>query len=72
MRQFTINRLTTNFGIFKLSGTWCDTTSFRCQIDSLEMMGTDGWFLLQNNNKTKILIDKLQLVLQQYLPEFER
>jgi hypothetical protein len=42
---FTINRITTNFGIFKVKGVWCSKykTIGSEDITSLQVMGTDGW-----------------------------
>mgnify|MGYP000447742346 CR=1 FL=1 len=42
---FTINRITTNFGIFKVKGVWCSKYENidSVEITSLLIMGTDGW-----------------------------
>jgi len=48
MKYFNISRINTDFGIFRVSGDWCvvkpevETIS----IKSIEVMGTDGWVLL--------------------------
>lgn len=49
---FNISRLNTDFGIFRVSGDWCSEKPEveNINIKSIEVMGTDGWVLL---NKTR-------------------
>jgi hypothetical protein len=66
---FTINRITTNFGIFKVKGVWCSKykTIGSEDITSLQIMGTDGWVCLNHKSKDCAqCIDKLlpELLLQ--------
>jgi len=51
--SFTINRITTNSGIFKVQGLWCSKYENRDSVDitSLQVMGTDGWVCLNHESK---------------------
>ena len=51
MQLFNISRINTDFGIFRVSGDWCSEKPEvgSISIKSIEVMGTDGWVLL---NKT--------------------
>lgn len=56
MRPFTISRLNSAQGIFKISGTF-EPSNFHKQsikITSIEMMGTDGWILLNQKESPVI------------------
>ena len=62
MQFFNISRINTDFGIFRVSGDWCfkkpEVESIN--IKSIEVMGTDGWVLLnQTNESNSQLINKL-------------
>ncbi|WP_299004142.1 hypothetical protein [uncultured Shewanella sp.] len=47
MPAFNITRIHTPNGIFKLTGkTVTDTGSTKLQIDTLDILGTDGWITL--------------------------
>jgi len=48
---FNISRINTDFGIFRVSGEWSaiNPTIKDISLNSIEIMGTDGWVLL---NKT--------------------
>jgi len=50
MNNFTISRINTSLGIFRVSGCWCNENQDACKLDvsSMEMMGTDGWVLLNH------------------------
>lgn len=62
MQFFNISRLNTDFGSFRISGYWCSEKPKieNINIKPIEVMGTDGWVLL---NKTSVsnsqLIDSL-------------
>lgn len=67
--SFTINRITTSSGIFRVKGLWC--TQYEnidsVEITSLQIMGTDGWVCLNHKSKDCAqCIDKLlpELLLQ--------
>lgn len=51
MQFFNISRINTDLGIFRVSGDWCPEKSEveSIKIKLIEVMGTDGWVLL---NKT--------------------
>lgn len=62
MDNFNISRISTNLGIFRVSGSWCheDLPASSINIDSIEIMGTDGWVLLkQSNDKVLKLVKEL-------------
>ena len=62
MDNFNINRISTNVGIFRVSGSWRheDLSASLINIDSIEIMGTDGWVLLkQSNDKVLKLVKEL-------------
>ncbi|WP_298768824.1 hypothetical protein [uncultured Shewanella sp.] len=47
MPAFNITRIHTPKGIFKLTGkTVADTGSTKLQVDTLDILGTDGWITL--------------------------
>lgn len=50
MNNFTISRINTSLGIFRIAGFWCNENENACKIDitSIEIMGTDGWVLLNH------------------------
>jgi len=65
MATFTISRLDTAQGTFRLMGKWTRPgeyharTSGELTIHSLDIMGTDGWVALKQQSNTE-LIDKLR------------
>jgi len=48
VNNFTISRINTSLGIFRVSGCWCheNPEAGKVEVSSIEMMGTDGWVLL--------------------------
>ncbi len=52
MNNFNISRLNTNLGVFRVSGLWCheNVPALLINIDSIEVMGTDGWVLLNQSS----------------------
>lgn len=48
MDNFNISRINTDLGIFRISGLWCNGNlePSKIDIESCEVMGTDGWALL--------------------------
>lgn len=70
MAEFTISRIHTDHGIFRISGKWGINAAENASIDVtfIEMMGSDGWILLDNNHHTTVsLIDKLQQPIYRHL-----
>ncbi len=70
MKLFKVSRIHTDFGIFKVSGEWSvkKTIAENIKIHSIEVMGTDGWVLLDLNNcRSAELISKLQPLLLSHL-----
>ncbi len=65
MHSFTISRLHLLQGIFKISGAHSNAT---LQITSLHMMSSDGWVLLDLQNRdAQQLITTIQPALLQHL-----
>ncbi|KZN64726.1 hypothetical protein N473_13115 [Pseudoalteromonas luteoviolacea CPMOR-1] len=62
MKTFTISRLNTPYGIFKVSGFYDYNESI--QITKLEVMGTDGWVLCNENFDAK---QELILIVKNFL-----
>jgi len=48
VNNFNISRINTDLGIFRISGFCCDERleTSKIIIESIEVMGTDGWALL--------------------------
>lgn len=70
MNNFTISRINTSLGIFRIAGFWCNENEDACKINitSLEIMGTDGWVLLnQMSNNVISLIAELTPTLTAHL-----
>ncbi len=70
-KNFTIPRLTTDRGTFRIAGSWCGARSapVEVQVDSIEIMGTDGWVELDLKNENVIaLIRELAPSVQDHLP----
>jgi len=68
--KFNISRINTDFGIFRISGFWSKESldSFKVDICAIEIMGTDGWVLLnKSSNKVANLIADLIPTLQVHL-----
>lgn len=62
MQSFNISRINTDFGIFRVSGGWCirNPEVESININSIEIMGTDGWVLLNHTTERNLqLINKL-------------
>ncbi|RTR32212.1 hypothetical protein [Shewanella atlantica] len=65
MTTFTISRLHTTQGIYRLSGEWTMSDSSNgslsngLNIHTIDVMGTDGWLALKQESNTE-LIDKLR------------
>ena len=70
MKPFTVSRLNTEQGTFKITGLFepKNRLTFTIKITSIEMMGTDGWVLLDQTNITIInLINHLHSPISNYL-----
>ena len=54
MQFFNISRINTDFGIFRVSGDWCfkKPKVENINIKSIEVMGTDGWVLLNSTSES--------------------
>jgi len=67
VKIFNISRINTPLGIFRLRGSWCND-NLNLDIDTIELMGTDGWVLL-NHSRVKViqLIDELTPMLVVHL-----
>lgn len=52
VNNFTISRINTNLGVFRVSGVWGQekVPAILINIDSIEAMGTDGWVLLNQSS----------------------
>ena len=61
MNNFNISRINTKLGIFRVAGYWCHENQAACKVavSSIEMMGTDGWVLLNyaGNNVVKTIAE---------------
>ena len=67
---FNISRLNTDFGIFRISGQWCSQspTANNITLKSIEIMGTDGWVLLNKTSESNSqLVTNLLPVLLSHL-----
>ena len=68
MKKFSISRINTDFGIFRVSGLWDAECSEALCIKSIELMSTDGWVLLnQSSDKIVSLITDIDPLLQAHL-----
>jgi hypothetical protein len=70
VKKFTISRINTSLGIFRVSGCWCNENQDTGKIDitSIELMGTDGWVLLNHASDNVIsLITELTPTLTTHL-----
>ena len=54
MQSFNISRINTDLGVFRVSGNWCFTKPEveSINIKSIEVMGTDGWVLLNKSSES--------------------
>jgi hypothetical protein len=52
VNNFNISRINTPLGIFRVSGLWSyeNIPALHINIDSIEVMGTDGWVLLNQSS----------------------
>lgn len=67
MKSFTISRIHTKLGIFRLSGTYSNDSGFQgISYHSAEFMGTDGWceLDLKSDHALSVLQDIQVEVLQ--------
>jgi hypothetical protein len=65
MKAFRLSRVNTSFGIFRVSGFWHKNHLEMLNIDTIELMGTDGWVLLaQSSDNVIALIVDLTPILQ--------
>ena len=71
MELFNISRLNTDFGIFRISGQWCaeNPKLSNISVQSIEIMATDGWVLLNNarDANSQIISQLLPLLLSHLL-----
>jgi len=70
MHNFNISRLNTDLGIFRLSGLSNNEKIDSAKIDiiTIEVMGTDGWVLLNQSSDNVIkLIKELMPIIQAHL-----
>ncbi len=70
MVYFNISRINTDFGIFRVSGYWCfkNPDLENIKVKSIEIMGTDGWVLLNITSETNVqLINNLMPLLLAHL-----
>ena len=70
VKEFTISRINTEHGTFRFSGLWEpeNVEVSNLEVNSIEIMGTDGWVLLnQSSDKTVNLITILIPMLQAQL-----
>ncbi|RTR39484.1 hypothetical protein EKG38_06660 [Shewanella canadensis] len=74
MQRFSITRIHTTQGIFRISGEWAqacdDKDENRLRIVNLDMMSTDGWVELDiQQDKCRTLIDELKAQILQHLQD---
>jgi len=68
LKKFNISRINTDFGILRISGVWHTKSTANLSIDTIEIMGTDGWVLLdQLNDGVAKLITDVSPTLQAHL-----
>jgi len=70
MKPFVISRLNSAQGIFRISGTFEPDVfqGLNIKITSIEMMGTDGWVLLNQKNSPVIdLMNDLHSIITHHL-----
>jgi hypothetical protein len=73
VQAFNISRINTRFGIFRVSGLWRkdNLEVVNIEITSIEIMGTDGWVLLdQSSDKViNLVADLIPIVQTQILTD---
>jgi len=54
VQLFNVSRINTDLGIFRVSGVWCfkQPKVENISIKSIEVMGTDGWVLLNKTSES--------------------
>jgi hypothetical protein len=71
VQSFNISRIGTEFGIFRISGLWRFGSSLntpKVEVTIIEIMGTDGWVLLnQSSDKVINLIKDLIPIIHAHL-----
>ena len=68
MKSFNISRISTKLGTFRVSGQRCCDKGAKLKVESIEVMGTDGWVLLDHTSeRVMVLIDDLTPELQAHL-----
>ncbi|MCJ8294635.1 MAG: hypothetical protein MJK15_09530 [Colwellia sp.] len=71
MKTFNISRINTDFGTFRVSGDWYFETPEveKINIKSIEVMGSDGWVLLNKTSESnsQLIINLLPLLLSHLL-----
>ena len=70
MKNFTISRIDTDLGVFRISGLWCkkNLAPLSLDITLIEVMGTDGWLLLNHlADEVIILLEALTPTLFEHL-----
>ena len=70
MQSFNISRISTDSGIFRISGLWrCGSLNApKVEVTIIEIMGTDGWVLLnQSSDKVINLIKDLIPIIHAHL-----
>ncbi len=71
MQFFNISRINSDFGVFRVSGDWCLTKPEveTINIKSIEVMGTDGWVLLNKtcDSNSQLINNLLPLLLSHLL-----
>jgi hypothetical protein len=68
VKVFNVSRIQTAFGIFRISGIWSNHNIADINIHSIELMGTDGWVLLDQSSINVItLMSNITPTLQTHL-----
>jgi hypothetical protein len=70
MNEFTISRIDTDLGVFRVSGFWCnkDIAPLALEVALIEVMSTDGWLVLNpSTNAVVTLLDSLSPMLLEHL-----
>ncbi|KGJ86754.1 hypothetical protein [Colwellia psychrerythraea] len=70
MNNFIISRINTSLGIYRISGYWGheDEEDGKIDVSSIEVMGTDGWVLLNHTSDNVMnIISALRPALTKHL-----
>ncbi len=71
MQLFNISRINTDLGTFRISGDWCfkNPVVESINLKSIEVMGTDGWVLLNKTceSNSQLINNLLPLLLSHLL-----